>query len=135
MHSFNITALMRTPPMRRLGAWLMILAIGVHAVLLAAHQPAAAAGLPDPMTALCITSGETLPGAGPHSDSESAPAHRMWLCPICQTLHAGAPLPVSIASVDAPLLPDGGPVAISAPATAFALATGDLHPRGPPHSV
>jgi hypothetical protein len=135
MHRLTGISLMRTPLLRRLGAWLAVMAIGAHVLAMAMHHPVAAAALPDMTAALCIHSGEAPADALPLPDADGGPVHHAWFCPFCQALHAGAPLPQSGASVDAPLIPAGGPAAIAAPVPPPRLALGDLNPRGPPYPV
>jgi hypothetical protein len=123
----------RRPLLRRWGAFLAVLAILAHTLVMAgAHQPAAAASaFPDPMTGLCITSGEA-PESAPAHEPGATTHHQGLFCPICQTLHAGGYAP------QAPAL--SGPAwalfAEPAPATAAVLSPRlvltDLNPRGPP---
>lgn len=127
--------LMRLPRWRRMGIWLAFVAIAMQMLVMAAHRPASAAALPDIAAALCITSGEPPAQAHPDSDGDDAAVKHVRLCPFCQALHAGAPLPQSTASVDAPLIPAGGPPDIAAPVAPPRLAFSDLNPRGPPSSV
>jgi Protein of unknown function (DUF2946) len=123
---------MRAHGLRRLGAWLAIVAIGVHVVAMAVHHSASAAPLPDPMTALCISTGDAPADALAHPDGKGEATQHVRFCPFCETLHAGAPLPQSTASVAAPLIPVAGPALVSAPIPPSSVTLGDISRTGPP---
>ena len=120
----------RTRARRQFWAVLAALAVGIHVLAMAAHQPPAAAlALLEDAHAICLSSGE----APPAPDDSGAPLHHHAPpCPICQSLHAAAPPP------QAPLLaacPWAVTAVIDPQAGALppprAVLT-DLNPRGPP---
>lgn len=116
---------------RRLWGALAALAMAVHVLAMAAHQPPALAEvvLLDPH-GLCLTSGEA-PSAPVDHGAPVHPPHAPP-CPICQSLHAGAPPPQGLLIVVVPWV---AAVAIAPPAATLPppfLVLTDLNPRGPP---
>jgi hypothetical protein len=114
---------------RRFWSLLAALAVVVHVLAMAVHQPPAAAELAllDPH-GLCLTSGEAPPA--PHDGG--APLHHAPPCLICQSLHAAAPPPQAPLIVAFPWAvgPATVPSATALPPPRLILT--DLNPRGPP---
>jgi hypothetical protein len=115
---------------QRFGAVLAALAVGLHVLLMAAHQPPAAAqALFDDPHALCLSN----PDGTPVQNDSGAPQHpQAPFCPICQTLHAAAPPPAAPLLAAAPwaVLHRVDPPAGAASPPRLVLT--DLNPRGPP---
>jgi hypothetical protein len=129
----------RTRGRRQVWAVLAALAVGIHVLAMAAHQPpadltrldpgpAAEFALLDPH-ALCLTSGE----APTAPDGSGAPLHpHAPPCTICQSLHAAVPPPQAPLIVAFPwaVAQAIAPPAGTAPPPRLVLT--DLNPRGPP---
>jgi Protein of unknown function (DUF2946) len=123
----------RQPLHRRLGALLAVLAIAIHTLAMAAHQPASALpALPDFHAALCLASGEPPSDPLPGHDPDGAAGHQGLFCPICQSLQAGG-FPPQSSVLACPTW--AAPVEVTpaaAPAPPPRLVLTDLNPRGPP---
>jgi hypothetical protein len=109
---------------------LAALAVVIHVLAMAVHQPPAAAlALLDDPHALCLASGEAPQapadhGAPPHANAPP--------CLICQSLHAAAPPPQPPLVTASPwaVVAVVVPPAVAAPPPRAALT--DLNSRGPP---
>ncbi len=111
-----------------------MLAIVVHGLAMAAHQPALAGSIPpDILASLCITSGEQ-PGDLPDPHSGDAGGRQGLFCAICQNQLAGgyAPQSPALAGPVWTFRIDGG--LPPAPPPPLSLPT-ELNPRGPPPVV
>lgn len=115
---------------RQVWAVLAALAIAIHVLAMAAHQPPAAGlALLDGAHALCLTSGEVPAAPG---DSGAPLHHQAPPCPICQSLHAAVPPPQAPAiaalpwAVAAAIIPPAA--GVPPPRVTFT----DLNPRAPP---
>jgi hypothetical protein len=116
---------------RQFWAVLAALAVGLHVLLMAAHQPPAAAQLAvfDDPHALCLSNAD----GTPVQNDPGTPQHpEAPFCPICQTLHAAAPPAQAPLLAAAPwaVLHRVDPPAFAAAAPRLVLT--DLNPRGPP---
>jgi hypothetical protein len=123
------------PRLRRFGAWLAIFALTVHALAMAAHQPALSGPAPFPYDphAFCHM-GDAAPEDGVPSQSGGHDSkHAGAPCPMCQRLGAlDSYLPVLVILL---VGPSAEPIAISGDSTAARLprlALTSLNPRGPP---
>jgi hypothetical protein len=108
---------------------LAALAVVIHVLAMAVHQPPAAElALLDDAHALCLASGEA-----PQAPDHSAPVHPQTPpCQICQSLHGAVPPPQPplIAAHPWAVVAVVVPPAVAAPPPRAALT--DLNPRGPP---
>ncbi len=115
----------------RKGAWSVLLALWLQALLPLAHHPAdmAMAGTTDLVVAhnLCLAPNSTPPDPG------KSPAHHMPPCPICQAVHAiGGFAPTAPVAVVAPRA--FAQIVLVAPVLQAPPALSHVRPqpRGPP---
>lgn len=126
--AFSLSA-WRARGRQQMWAVLAALAVAIHVLAMAAHQPPAAAlTLFDGVHALCLTSGE----APPLPDNSAPLHHQAPPCPICQSLHAAVPPPQApvLAALPWAIAAAIVPPAAEAPPPRVTLT--DLNPRGPP---
>src|SRR5262245_24636143 len=123
---------MRRPRLRRLGAWLGILAIFGHLLLMATHQPASAAPVQQ-LAEHCAESSDAHPHQAPvHHQDGGGLAHHAKFCAICSAMHAAAPPPQAPFVVAIPWATADIVVSLAADTPPPHLVLTDLNPRGPP---
>jgi hypothetical protein len=127
----------RAPFLKRLAAWVAVLALGIHTLVMGFHSPAIGAVAPPSAVAAPCHGADHDHAAtgGTEGDPDKDRGHRSTWCPICQSLQTSGYLPQSAAGLDAPLPGPVDRIANAADLPPRRLTVVTLGARGPPISV